>query len=212
MRTIIASTFLVIALPVLPEDPTRGVPFGATAETIKTAESALGSTIGLRNPYFPVENLTAEQRVSLESRMTKLGFFSFLGRGFGRDVRINYTTETSKWSQEVTFFPQNRAEMESIIGVVASALKNKYGNPSFSPDSVGFFNRAKIWFLENNRYLGETNHYRWALPDRNIILTVSSYPGQIPDEKRHANPRVHPPVQDMPWEVFYGMYGNPKER
>jgi hypothetical protein len=91
-------------------------------------------------------------------------------------------------------------QMKSIIGVVAVALKDKYGNPSYSPDSVGLFYRAKIWLLENNRYLDETNFYRWSLPDRDVRLAVISYPGRLPGKP------------DMPWEVTYWVSGKPQLR
>lgn len=210
MRILAAAVLLLTTMIAFAEDPGRGIPFGASWETIKSGEVALGSTIGHRW-HSSASELTPTQREELERGMTKLNYLSFIGKGFGRRVEISYKIDNSQWSQVVTFFPANQAEMESFIADVTSALRAKYGKPSFSPENVGFLERTLISLFKRNEYLVRTNYYKWSLPGKDIVLVPFSYPGLVPDEVIYPNPRVHEPKKDVGWEVFYTMYGNAKE-
>jgi hypothetical protein len=47
-----------------------------------------------------------------------------------------------------------------------------------------------MWFFNKKDYIEYTHFYRWQLPDKNIYIFPSSYPGQLP-------------YDNMPWEIMY---------
>jgi len=140
--------------------------------------------------------------------MRILGYLSFLGNGFGKKIQIIYRVEKHRCSSMIDSISAQRS-ISSFKPKVSRALKDKYGLPSFSPVSVSLLHRAKIWLFERYRYLGEMNYFRWNLAGKTVVLALTSYPGQVPEDKMFVNPRAHEPKHDLPWEVIYWIEANP---